>query len=288
MRSHDRGRDSARIRDRPQLERLSKAVGASVGDDDLPSSPEQNLCPEQADRPHPTIKVAPSSGRARPPGGCRRAARPYPVVLAERAGQRHVVRRGQPFREAAGRDPRLRELCAGRRTTGEAAVTRATRHRWRTAHRVPSASTPATSWPSTVPVGACPSFSTSDPQNPHARTSNRAPGPVGQAVRRARVARPRRDRPRAPPYRTGGARDRTRYELRLPGRRLTGNETSRRAEIAARMFSPGLQRGRTRRAAAGGTTRGTARPCARQRRPSVRAGDGLRRDVELLERTAVA
>ena len=70
---------------------------------------------------------------------------------------------------------------------------------WRSATRAPSVRRATTSCPSTVPAGATPSFSTSEPQRPVARTAHR--GLRARAALRAAAVRPRRAPLRARPHR---------------------------------------------------------------------------------------
>ena len=131
--------------------------------------------------PHPTRSTPAARHQFAPRAGRRRAARPR-CRRAPRSGraEEDVVGRAQPLRKTAGRDPHDAEL--PRRSTRDRRDSARTPHTGRDAARatrVPSSSSPTTSWPSTVPVAARPSFSTSEPHKPQARTRTSEPGAVG-------------------------------------------------------------------------------------------------------------
>jgi len=66
----------------------------------------------------------------------RKRLDPHAVELAERVRQRDAVRRAKLLREAAGRDPQLAKLAAGRLVAGETALARAARHSVHDRHAV--------------------------------------------------------------------------------------------------------------------------------------------------------
>ena len=176
-RADDRGVDRA-------VRRAAGARGIRVDDEDVVAAPPSTAAKSPPTKPLPTTSTRPRGTRAAP-----RSTHASGSTIVARASSSAsgistpAVR--DAFREAARHDRRVGELLAGRLVPRAAARALAARPVM-DEREPPLAVATTTSWPSTRPaLAGSPSFSTSEPQRPHARTST-APSGSGASASRGR------------------------------------------------------------------------------------------------------